>query len=203
MSQAGSFAVSSLPPGLVVETITGNTGGPVGPDGADNINIVGDGTTITIAGNSGTNTLTVSAVGSIPNSFVTDSGTATPIAGVLNIIGGKGMTISGASNTVTVASTGIFFTYINVNMSPYVVLTDDVYLSVDSTGGPITILFPNPSLVGEPYIVKDRTGTSAINNITVTTVGGVATIDGVTSFIMDSAYQSISLVDNGTSYEIY
>ena len=91
----------------------------------------------------------------------------------------------------------------NVASSPYTVLTDDVYLSVDSSGGPITILFPNSALSGEPYIVKDRTGNASVNNITVTTVGGTVTIDGVTSFLMDSAYQSISLVGNGISYEIY
>jgi hypothetical protein len=205
MSQAGSFSPSSLPPGSVVETITGNTGGAVGPNGLDNINVIGDGTTITVAGNPGTNTLTISTVGGGggANSFPTDSGTATEIGGVLNVVGGKGIIVSGASNTVTVSSTGIFFTYIDVNSSPYTVLTDDVYLSVDSTGGPITILFPNSALLGEPFIVKDRTGTSAVNNITVTTVGGAIFIDGVTAFIMDSAYQSISLVGNGTGYEIY
>lgn len=203
MSQAGSFTPFTLPPGTVVETISGNTGGPVGPDGANNINVVGDGTTIDIVGNPGTNTLTVSVIGGDANSFPTDSGTATPIAGVLNINGGKGIFVSGASNTVTVASTGIFFTYIDVNTSPYTVLTDDVYLSVDSTGGPIMILLPDAAFSGEPYIIKDRTGTSATNNIIVTTVGGAVTIDGLTSFIMNSAYQSISLVGNSVSYEIY
>ena len=203
MSQVTSFTPSILPPGTVVETIQGNSGGPVSPDGSNNIHVIGDGVTATVVGNPGTNTLTISVLGGEANSFPTDSGTATPIGGVLHIEGGKGIVTSGASNIVTVSSTGIFFTYINVNSSPYTVLTDDVYLSVDSTGGPITIIFPNPGLVGEPYIVKDRTGTSAVNNIFVTTVGGVATIDGVTSFVMDSAYQSVSIVDNGTSYEIY
>jgi hypothetical protein len=203
MSQAGSFAVSSLPPGLVVETITGNTGGPVGPDGLDNINIVGDGTTVTITGNPGTNTLTVSTIGTDATSFPTDSGTAIPIAGVLNIVGGDGITVSGASNTVTVSSTGLFFNYINVTTTPYPVMNTDVYLSVDTSGGSITILLPDLALSGEPYIIKDRTGNAAVNNIFVTTVSSITTIDGVTSFVIDSAYQSISIVGNGTSYEIY
>jgi hypothetical protein len=38
------------------------------------------------------------------NSFPTDSGTATPVAGVLNILGGPGVTVSGAGNTVTINS---------------------------------------------------------------------------------------------------
>lgn len=203
MSQAGLFKVSLLPPGSVVETIQGNTGGPVGPAPDNNINVVGDGATITVVGTPGDNTLTISAIATDATSFPTNSGTAIPVGGVLNIVGGKGMTTSGASNTVTVSSTGIFFTYVNVDMSPYFVLDDDVYLSVDSSGGPVTLLFPDAAFTGEPYIAKDRTGSAAINNITITTVSGIDTIDGVTFFVMDSAYQSISLIGNGSSYEIY
>lgn len=44
------------------ETLTGNTGGAVGPDTNANINVKGDGTTITVTGNPGTNTLTISAI---------------------------------------------------------------------------------------------------------------------------------------------
>lgn len=44
-----------------IATLTGNTGGAVGPDGADNINIIGSGP-ITVSGNSGTNTLTIGSV---------------------------------------------------------------------------------------------------------------------------------------------
>lgn len=49
-------------PGAAIETLTGNTGGPVGPDGAFNINVVGaDGVVVT--GNAGTNTLTITQSG--------------------------------------------------------------------------------------------------------------------------------------------
>ncbi len=104
MSQAGSFAISSLPPGTVVETLTGNTGGPVGPDLLDNINIIGDGTTITVAGSAITNTLTISALSSGgATSFPTDSGTATPDSnGNLQILGGENINTSAATNVVTV-----------------------------------------------------------------------------------------------------
>lgn len=42
-----------------VNTLTGNTGGAVGPN-AGNINVVGDGTSIIVTGNPGTSTLTIS-----------------------------------------------------------------------------------------------------------------------------------------------
>jgi hypothetical protein len=203
MSQAGVFPTAILPPGTVVETLTGNTGGAVGPNGSDNINIVGDGTTIEVTGNPGTNTLTISSLSTGANSFPTDSGTATPIAGVLNIHGGMGIEVTGTSNTVTIQSTGIFYTYINVTTSPYFVLDTDVYLSVDTSTIPITILLPDDALLGEPYIIKDRTGNAATHNISVTTVSDITTIDGVTSFIIDTAFQSVSIVGNGTTYEIY
>lgn len=64
MSQAGSLGGGIIPPGGVVETLTGNTGGPVGPNGSGNINVVGDGITIDVSGNPGTNTLTISSLAS-------------------------------------------------------------------------------------------------------------------------------------------
>ena len=65
--------------------LTGNVGGPVGPDGAGNINIVGA-NPITVTGNPVTNTLTISVGGTIASSYPTDAGIAIPAAGVLNIL---------------------------------------------------------------------------------------------------------------------
>jgi hypothetical protein len=60
MSQFGSFNPGTgAPP---IETITGNTGGAVGPDGSGNINVVGAGN-ITVAGTAGTNTETITLIG--------------------------------------------------------------------------------------------------------------------------------------------
>lgn len=44
------------------ETLTGNSGGAVGPDGDNNINTLGDATTINIVGNPGSNTLTANVI---------------------------------------------------------------------------------------------------------------------------------------------
>ncbi len=57
------FDVVSLGSGTFDETITGNSGGAVGPDGTGNINIVGSNITgINIVGDPGTSTLTVSGI---------------------------------------------------------------------------------------------------------------------------------------------
>jgi hypothetical protein len=89
----------------LVSTLTGNSGGAVSPT-SGNINVVGDGTTVTVTGNPGTHTLTISSTGS-SLSFPTDSGTATPSGGLLNIIAststlnaGSSVSFSGSGDTV-------------------------------------------------------------------------------------------------------
>lgn len=60
MSHINSFNFAALP--ATVETLTGNSGGAVGPT-ANNINVVGSGG-VTVVGNPGTSTLTISVSGS-------------------------------------------------------------------------------------------------------------------------------------------
>lgn len=92
-----------------VSTLTGNTtlGGPPMPVPPllGNINVVGDGTTINVDGNPATHTLTISAIGTgLVQRFVTDNGTATPIAGVIDIFAqpqaGSSVTFSAATNVI-------------------------------------------------------------------------------------------------------
>lgn len=73
MSQAGSFSTGGGGGGDVV-TLTGNNSGVhVPPDGSGNINFIGDGTTVTVTGNAGTHTLTISVIGSSsPNKTISD-----------------------------------------------------------------------------------------------------------------------------------
>ncbi len=76
MSQIYKPIQSSPPPPGFVETLTGNSGGAVGPDGADNINTVGTGS-ITVIGNPVTNTLTAELTGLTDHSLLVGAGTAT------------------------------------------------------------------------------------------------------------------------------
>lgn len=190
-------------------------------------------------------TFRVSSTPSIPTSFVTNSGTATPAANVLNILGttvAAGTTpfqFTGSGNTVTgqiqigqaIASTdatkiglcsfnssqftvdangfvsliqgGLTYTNVNFAASPYTVLSTDNYISVDSSGGAVTLRFPNAPTTNKTWIIKDRLGQSSTNKIFVSTVGGSVTLDGQTTYTLDSNYSSIQLLFNGTSYEVY
>jgi hypothetical protein len=205
MSQMGrSFSNSG--PGGFIQTLTGNSGGPVGPTGG-NIDLLGTGV-ITVVGNPGTSTLTITPSGSIASSFITNpaTGTATPVAGVLTFAGAGSVSVSAAGSTVTITGTGTpnnVYTYTNVATTPYVVLTTDVYISVDASGGVRTIQLPNAATLGQFFIIKDRTGSAAANNITITTVGGAVNIDGATTFVMNTAYESVNVIGNGTSYEVF
>lgn len=84
-------------------TITGDAGGAVGADGANNINLL-SGSNLTVTGTPVTNTLTITLDGSVASQYDTDAGSAIPSLGILNILGSGGTTTSGAGNTVTVTS---------------------------------------------------------------------------------------------------
>lgn len=100
--------------------------------------------------------------------------------------------------------TGILIlNYTNVTTSPYVVQATDSFLGVETSTIPITIELPNNPGVGRVYVIKDINGTAYLHNITVTTVGGVVTIDGATTFIMNSSFESIQLLFDGTEYLIF
>jgi len=197
-----TLTISTIGSG-VINTLTGNSGGAVSPL-AGNINVVGDATTITIVGNPGTHTLTASLVGGgvAAQSFPCNTGTATPNgSGVLNVLGANNISTTGSGNTITI--NGGAFAYTNVTTSPYVVLTTDDYLSVNTSTIAITIQLPNAPSIGRVFIIKDRTGNAATHNITVTTVGGAVNIDGATTFVMNTAFESIEVIFNGTAYEVF
>lgn len=147
-------------------------------------------------------------IGGITNLTGNSGGAVGPSVGNINIVGGTGINVVGnpGTSTLTINATGVtVLTYKSVNhaASPYTVLVSDDFISCDVTAGVITILLPDAPATGKVYIVKDRVGLAATSNITVTTVGGAVLIDGATTFVMNTAYESDNFIFNGTSYEVY
>ncbi len=123
--------------------------------------------------------------------------------GTATITAGTGITVTPGANTITISGSGTStITYTNVNTSPYVVLSTDNWLGVDSSGGPIIVQLPNAPSIGRTLTIKDRTGSANTNTITVTTVGGAVNIDGATTYVMNTQYSAIQVLFDGTTYQI-
>lgn len=96
------------------------------------------------------------------------------------------------------------YTNVDTAASPYTVLASDYYISVDCSAGAVTLRFPNVPVAKQQWVVKDRTGSASTNNITITTVGGAVTIDGVTSYLLVSNYGAVDIIANATpTYEVF
>jgi hypothetical protein len=91
---------------LVTESLRDQTGIDVFPDPTNEINVIGDGVFIVTVGNPGTNTLTIEPTGAITQLYTENTGTATPMAGNLNVFGTNGITTSGSGNTITINGAG-------------------------------------------------------------------------------------------------
>ena len=136
--------------------------------------------------------------------LIIGSASGAPIAATLTA--GPGITITNGANSITIASNDFAFAYTNVNnaASPYTVLSSDQYISVDCSGGAVTLKFLNVPTANRTWVVKDRTGSASTNNISITTVGGSVTIDGQTTYTIDSNYGAVNILANATpTYEIY
>jgi hypothetical protein len=113
MSQIGQ--ILDINPATLVETLTGNIGGPVPPTG-NNIFVIGDGATVTVSGNPATSTLTISAGPGLATEYDEDVGSAAPLLGHLSI---KGATSVGgtATNINTIGSGNIVSICLNNSIS--------------------------------------------------------------------------------------
>lgn len=219
MSQYGTVIRNSGPGGFI-QTLTSNAGGPVPPT-AGNINVLG-GNNIFGTGNPGLSTITFDLVGTTNHAIqvgnATGSLTSLAVAGngqipigsagadpvIANITAGAGITVTNGAGSITISATGAdLLAYTNVNTTPYVVLATDEYLGVDCSGVPITIQLPNAPATGRVFVIKDRTGSANINNITVTTVGGAVNIDGALTYIMNTQYAAIQVLFDGATYQIW
>lgn len=184
----------------VGETITGTTGGALSPS-SGNWNILASstaaGTTpIQTSGSGSTLTIQVQKAQAIASTDATKVGLAA--------FNSADFTVDANGFVTAVSGTAITYTNVNHAASPYTVLAADEYISVDCSGGVVTLKFPNAPTALRNWIIKDRTGSSSTSNISITTVGGSVTIDGQTTYTIDSNYAAIQLLANATpTYEVY
>lgn len=156
VSNSATWATGSG--GTGISTLTGDAGGAISPL-AGNIDILGTAGQITVTGTA--NTLTISANGGMASDFDTDNGTATPVANILEILGGAstaGININtaGSGNTVEI------------------ILNDSLYFPnsiADGTGG--VLYFGGTTFIHNFGTQNTFVGQSA-GNLTLTATNSVA-----------------------------
>jgi hypothetical protein len=182
----------------------------------------GAATALTLGG-SGTNTICQAyipntsgsclSVGSGVISSVSDSvffSSNTNVITGLGTVNYGNIVFGGPSNGVNVSTYSPLYTsmkvypmtFINNSASPYTISQTDEIISVDCSAGATTVNLPNLTKAGRVIQIKDKTGSSTTNNITVTTPGGTVTIDGQTSYVISLSYQNLQVIFDGTNYEV-
>ena len=165
-----------------INTLTGNSGGVVPPTG-NNINVVGDGTTIDIVGNPGTSTLTASVTQNFASTYTTDDAHfATPVAYNLNIFGAGGITTSSSGNTVTITGGGGSGTVTglegdNGNIATptagIINIAGGLNITTAATAGPDTVAISVSGTTDHEVQIGNATG--SLSSITNGTTGQVLT----------------------------
>ena len=145
------------------------------------------------------NRSTASGGGSVGTLTGNAGGIVGPTAGNINIVGAGGVTVTGnpGTHTLVITDTGSLRSTTYVSTTPHVVLATEDVLLVDTTtiAAASSIKLPNaPTIDGQEWTIKDWSGSAATFPITVTTVGGAVTIDGATTFVLNKAYESITVV---------
>jgi hypothetical protein len=204
MSQAGIINVAGGGGGgTPIQTITGNDGVATPPT-ANNVNIIG----ATVANGTNaipvyvkntatsTDTIQVQVGEAAASSNIDNAGLASFNSADFNVdANGYVSLLNSSFMTIT------FVTH--ATGSPYVVLSTDQFIAVNSTAGTVTIELPNAPSTGQIFTIKDQKGESLVNAITVTTVGGVVTIDGATSQVFGEMYESLRVIYDGSAYETF
>lgn len=87
--------------------------------------------------------------------------------------------------------------------SPYTVLGTDYFLSVDTSGGAVTVTLPAATaLAGRTFVIKDMGGAAAVSNITIGG-GGTNLVGGgaaAATKVLSAAYSGATVISNGTTW---
>jgi len=164
--------------GTGILTMTGDTGGAVGPDGANNINLLG-GPSIVVSGVPGTNTLTIDVSAAVPLQFDEDVGSAAPALNILNIVGAGGITTSGALDTVTITAGGTLASHFTEDSGTATPVAHNLNIlggvGITTSGAGSTVTIDASGDVATLYTEDAGTAAPSGNNLNIVGSAGITT----------------------------
>lgn len=111
-------------------------------------------------------------------------------SGVLSIVAGTGITVSGKTGNITISSEGADVISVRGTTVSTTLTASDEYLGVNSASA-VTVTLP-AGLTGRVFTIKDERGQGS-GKITIQCVIG-ETVDGRSNYVIGVPYQSVSVV---------
>lgn len=136
-----------------------------------------------------------------------DTGIYFPAANEVAMLAGGNAIFHAKQFTGQVNKLMLFFAGQAINYSspgayPYSVLDANDWVVLVDTTSARTINLPNLPTAGRVFVIKDATGSAGTNNISVTTPGGTVTIDGSTTYTMNVDRGALTVMFDGTNYQV-
>tara|TARA_Y100000004_G_scaffold196178_1_gene265368 strand:+ start:575 stop:1057 length:483 start_codon:yes stop_codon:yes gene_type:complete len=148
-------------------------------------------------GGSGTVTSVAVAADTGTGGSITSAGTIT-----LNGSGGVSTSVSGTTVTISGGGSSLLTTVtVNVFSSPYTVASNVDVVFVDANSGNITINLPSTATDGRVIRIVDQGASGLSYNTTVD--GNGSNINGLSSFTINSSYQALNVIGDGSDYFIF
>lgn len=165
----------------------------------ENIDVLGD---LYAAGNLVVTSVTPNSGAGIALSNVNTQGYATTFkvtnTGVISLIAGSGISLSGSTGNITVSSYGADLINVYGTTTSYTATLSDEYIGVNSVSA-VTITLP-AGISGRVYTIKDEHGQGS-GKITIQPQSGEK-IDNATNYVISVPYQSVSVVFRAGSWWI-
>lgn len=202
VSLSGNQAVWQLLRGGSIDSLTSNTGGQVDPDANGNINVLGDGTTITGVGNPGTNTITFSTIGTGVVSTLTGNsgGPVSPLAGNINVVGTGVIDIVGnpGTNTLTVTPSGDIASSFPTDAGTAIPALGALNVvgsgGITTIGTGSTVTVANDGTIATSYATDSGTAIPALGILNVVGSGGLSTIGTGSTVTVTAIFSAFSFV---------